>query len=416
MNKVKIVLPETIYINKMIKNQKIHSFSEEYTVYFKNIIQPYNPMWNIQVKCDYGQNLGEMWRIANFEEDINSFDFEIFVYDEYCEFLVSKKCKIVMVDRKLQHDETNLLAIGNSMTFAEEYLQQVQTKLVNVKTQGTRSVNKTMYYEGRGGWTCPQYFGMIGKKDEMSPFLFPKDVDGELYYGCMEFMEELKTENSSSYPLIGFSYEPIREGMYFLENKKLYIWKNGKGELIDENPEFEFDFDKYMKRYNLKNIDIVSILVGTNDLKPQKCEPENFVSQTEELIKGYMEYLRRFVENIHYADRDIKIIINPPLHGGEQYTFGKREGCGCGAKVYRHIIMRAAERIIEEFDNRQDENIFVCPMMATIDPEYGWNHNYVRANLYSDHHRRVQTDGIHPNHAGYCQIGDALASVVEYIR
>jgi len=176
----------------MIKNQKIHSFSEEYTVYFKNIIQPYNPMWNIQVKCDYGQNLGEMWRIANFEEDINSFDFEIFVYDEYCKFLVSKKCKIVMVDRKLQHDETNLLAIGNSMTFAEEYLQQVQTKLVNVKTQGTRSVNKTMYYEGRGGWTCPQYFGMIGKKMKCHLFCSPKMLVESFIMGAWNLWKNLK--------------------------------------------------------------------------------------------------------------------------------------------------------------------------------------------------------------------------------
>ena len=241
MNTTRIILPDTIYINKIIKNQVIFSMPEEFSIYFSNIIEPYSEDLNIQIKCKYGENLGNCWRISNFEEDTDEFDFEIFVYDNSDNLLASKKSRAVMVERKLHPDETNIITIGDSITFAGVYATHIQTKLINVKTRGSRSVNKTIFTEGRGGWVYRQYFEMKGKRDEMSPFIFPEGIDGEAYYGCMEFFEELKTENASSYPLIGFEYEPIKDGQYFLENQKLYLMKNNKKELICENPEFEFD-------------------------------------------------------------------------------------------------------------------------------------------------------------------------------
>ena len=51
-----ILLPDTIYINKLLRNQDIGIKTEEYNIYFKNIIHPFNPMWDIQVNCKYGKN------------------------------------------------------------------------------------------------------------------------------------------------------------------------------------------------------------------------------------------------------------------------------------------------------------------------------------------------------------------------
>lgn len=54
-----ILLPETIYIKKMKKNQNIVTMSEEYNIYYKNILLPYDEKWDIHINCKYGQNLGD---------------------------------------------------------------------------------------------------------------------------------------------------------------------------------------------------------------------------------------------------------------------------------------------------------------------------------------------------------------------
>lgn len=57
-----ILLPETIYIKKMKKNQNIVTMSEEYNIYYKNILLPYDEKWDIRINCKYGRNLGDCWR------------------------------------------------------------------------------------------------------------------------------------------------------------------------------------------------------------------------------------------------------------------------------------------------------------------------------------------------------------------
>ncbi len=109
--------------------QKLITMHEEYNIYYKNIIQPYNPKWDVVINCAYGKNLGNCWRLSDFAKaDIDGFDFEIVIYGEHGECLASKKCKIVMVNL-VEEPETDVLFFGDSMTQARTYVNHISETL-----------------------------------------------------------------------------------------------------------------------------------------------------------------------------------------------------------------------------------------------------------------------------------------------
>lgn len=72
--------------------------------------------------------------------------------------------------------------------------------------------------------------------------------------------------------------------------------------------------------------------------------------------------------------------------------------------------------MIAEFGSRENEGIYIVPSHMTINPVYGYKNDLRKANIHSEHLVFVNTDGIHPNPAGYKQMGDALAGVIEAVR
>ncbi len=157
----------------------------------------------------------------------------------------------------------------------------------------------------------------------------------------MEFVESVKDPKNDTYLYYGYSFDEIQVGQYYARDMKLYQ-KMAEGEdlLISENPEFKFDFSKYMERFQLKKPQIISILMGANDL--QLCPYEQ--------SKGRID------------------------------------------------------------------RIYISPTLACIDPDNGFPYAYEKLNKYTEETAKSQSNWVHPNDSGYRQMGDALASVIEYIR
>ncbi len=409
MNDILILLPDTIYIKKMKSNQNIITMSEEYNIYFKNILLPYNEKWDIQIKCKYGQNLGDCWRLSDYTESDDEFEFELIVYSEYGKKICSKKSKIIMSERS-ENIRTKLMFIGDSMTYSQKYVEHIFTSLRGIETVGMRSLNDNIMQEGRGGWSYDQYFNSWYEQFGLSPFLFPKNIMGKEYYGNKDFADIVNDKNAVTYQYYGYNFGEIKDGQYYTSCNKLYRKNGNESELIADNPEFEFDFLKYLERFDLKKPDIVSLLMGANDL--QICPYE----ESENRIAKYIDNTEKIINEIHRADKKIKIIINMPVSGAEQYCWGTQLGCTGSEKMYRFNIMHASDCILKKFDNRQKENIYVSPMNACIDPVNGFPYTYVKANKYTEEMVKKQSNWVHPSLSGYCQMGDALAGVIEYIR
>jgi len=260
-----IILPKVLPIVRDQKNQDIKNDFSEYNLYFSNMIYPYSEDYDIQIACEYGKNYGDRWCINEFPNDVTQFPLEISVYGNYGELLKTKSCTVELYEKSFNESPVSLLCIGDSMTHNGTYVTHVATKLYQVLTKGCRSFNGLIRHEGRGGWKLSDYFTRYEEQWGISPFLFPKGIDN--YYGDVAFFEQIKHLDGNTYSYTGFSYETPSEGQCYYREGKLY--QRGKKEdiLFQENPEFEFHFGKYCKRYQIGKIDIVSLFSGCNELQ-----------------------------------------------------------------------------------------------------------------------------------------------------
>ena len=407
---IMIILPKKISILRNKKNQGIVTDKEEYSIYYQNIIYPYSTEYDVQIKCEYGQNLGHCWRIDSFDNVAKVFDFSLQIYDDYGKLLACKNCKIEIFEKK-SHEDINLLCIGDSMTRSEIYIRQAVNKARNIKTVGLRNISNNVNHEGRGGWTSYAFFESaadIGKG--ISPFLFPIGYEGEKYFGCKVFWEKINSgEFSDDYNYAGITKQQIEEGMLCYDDNKLYRYVNGTYVEEQENPRFEFSFKKYLERYKIASPNIVSLLFGANEF------PESY-EYIETEAKRFIDTLKKMVSSIKEYDEKIKIIVNLPICGADQYAWGMQMGCGGGGKMYDYWIKTVSAAILKAFDCRRSENIYVCPMIAVCDPVAGFPWAYTKINVYSERTQICHTNWIHPSEIGYKQMGDALAGVLADIR
>lgn len=404
-----IVLPERIYIMRSVRNCAVIGGigGEQYNIYFKNIILPYKDEYDIKVICDYGENYGEFWRIEEFPYDINEFTLEIVVYDACGDCLDRKKTVVVMSEKK-ERPEYCVMAIGDSMTHAGIYPAHVMHKLNKINFKGTRSFDGHLYIEGRGGWLYKSYFSnKTVCWGGVSPFLFPKDIDGE-YYGDIDFENAKLDTQKPLYSYDGFGYSKLQPGQVFHEKGKLYKMQSGQKILVSENPAWEFSFKKYMKKHNIGRLDAVALFMGGNDLQIVEYE------KSAETIREFVENTEKVVRSIKEYDDTIKIIIMLPVIGAEQFAWGKRMKCICTSKQYRYNVIRAAEKLINTF--HESDEIYIASTLQNIDPVFGFDAQPYKANIYSDAYVMRHSNWVHPNRIGYMQIGDSLAAIIEYLR
>ena len=46
---------------------------EQYSIYYKNIIYPYSEEYDVQIECEFGKNLGNCWRLEEFNDIADTF-------------------------------------------------------------------------------------------------------------------------------------------------------------------------------------------------------------------------------------------------------------------------------------------------------------------------------------------------------
>ena len=152
-----IILPEKISVLRDVKNQSIYTDFEQYSIYYKNIIYPYSEEYDVQIECEFGKNLGDCWRLEEFNDIADTFLLTLKIYGYYGKLLTEKSCRIQIFEKK-EYSPVNLLCIGDSMTMAETYIAHTVNKLKNINTIGLRNISHNVNHEGRGGWTCSAYF------------------------------------------------------------------------------------------------------------------------------------------------------------------------------------------------------------------------------------------------------------------
>ena len=180
--------------------------------------------------------------------------------------------------------------------------------------------------------------------------------------------------------------------------------KNGVVNAFWNTSESRFDFPYYMSAQGYDGVDAVFINLGTNDAS-SAADIRNFVTNITTMITSIKAY-----------NSATKIII------------GITEPCSQGLFGSIFDISQKIKQldltIIEAFDNREEEGIFVCPIYLSIDPENDYTKTEVDlsyGDVYKSNGKKDYivmgtggTNQVHQSTVGYTKNAEVMYAVLAY--
>lgn len=172
------------------------------------------------------------------------------------------------------------------------------------------------------------------------------------------------------------------------------------GELVD-NPFYNaststFDFSYYMTQQGYDSVDYVCINLGTNDIS------RSHHATTDDMITAY----NQMITSIRDYNPDIKIFIGLP---------GSR---ALGDMMNKDLIdtaLSATKALIEEYDNRESDGIYLMPYYLNIDPDNDFNFSSENVSDRNPNMNiKIASDKVHPSTYGYYKIADVIYSTIKY--
>lgn len=407
-----ISLPKIIPILRCRERQDVRTDHEEYNLYFQNIIHPYRESYDVQILCEYGNNFGTFWRINSFPYHVSSFPLTVIVYDDEGSELARKSCTVELYEKDWNTDPFRVLVMaGDSYTHAQKYLEHVAMKMCGIQFDGTRSFNQVIRHEGRGGFATFDYMEKHQGPYGYSPYLFPVGVKAEDYYG--DITHETRALNDpleAPYELTGYQTQPLRDGMIYNRDNRLYYQDHGEEKLFDDDPQWEFSFSKYMRKHQLAKPDAISLKIGGNDFNLLHYDT------MEQGIARLCNNIQAMIDSVRKYDAGIPIILHTAsLYTSDPYAFGLMFGCKSSVKERRFMVAKYLEQMLERWDDPAN-GLYICPIHAVIDPINGFRREAFRTGRYYDTLEVHVAEGIHPTLGGYYQLGDALAASIQKIR
>lgn len=174
------------------------------------------------------------------------------------------------------------------------------------------------------------------------------------------------------------------------------------------------DFAHYQSAYSIDIPDYVFINLGTND-----CS--SLSGGTNTYITEFITYITQMITSIHSVSSNIVVIV------------GLCEGCSTVKDTnnaefdkwdLNQKISNLHKATISAFDNRQNENIYVCPMYMGMDltQDYGMTEvplskrdGDVNNGEGNGKTRWLISDHIHQSEVGYWKNADYMYALVKYI-
>lgn len=323
--------------------------------------------------------------------------------------------------------------VGSSTVQLAYFKYALETYVSNYTLIGMRHKPNlpNVKHEGRGGASLAAYRTVsTGSKLHYYPFWQP---DGNFrYYGATGFWVYAKAnaESESESPSangayyngcynsdilamfdnFGFLTNPTSgDIMYDSDNAVFKVYDGATWTNTTQGAyTWGFDYGKYLSMWNLATPDVVCITLGANDFR-NKDLPLDFAtwnSSMEELI-----------ESIHDVNSNIKIVLC------NQGPFANHGYTGDPVPLQNYKMWLHLKDIIENFDNREAENIFVIAQGSEISAEYGFRRRTDNDSLtkpteiYAEDERMVvlNQDSVHP-YLSLDNMGTPIAAFLQFIR
>lgn len=331
-----------------------------------------------------------------------------------------------------------ILSIGSSITGHGIIHNWLKTQCGSgVEFIGTRhaSINLSNYFEATGGWGM-MTFGKYRttKTSGFSPFWHP--TTGRCW-GVVGYWVDVMTndefsassENANYYVTNGRKTSAIAAGfdatgypqasggrlqsgdIIYDDSLGHFVQYNGSSWTQIETPtNWGFDFVKYAEMWDIDTPDVFMMLeLSTNDFRTSPNTP--IFSSWNETAESIFVALKQWNPNI-------KIVMTIPIS-----TFGGDYSLGEWVQRNNYRMYQSRLNQIENFDNRENENIYLIDDAIFFDEMYGYsllsdNDEKALPNTqYTGNERlRVQISSPHPNTQGEYLLAEGLFGIIQYLR
>jgi lysophospholipase L1-like esterase len=316
--------------------------------YFDNIVLTKTPEnYRFEVKCSIGQTRKRSWRVTPTDSDVGEHNLQITVTGANKKRLASATTTLRVVPSNAGAGKNvSLLIVGDSLTHATFYPNEVARLLSR---------------PGNPQWK------MLGTHKPKSA---ADNVAHEGYGGW-------------TWQRFASHYEPKPDGTYRKRSSPfVYLGDNGKTVL---------DIDRYFREEcGGKLPNFVVFMLGINDcFSVPPDDPKAIDARIDAVFKQADVLLSAFRKAAPQAEIGICLTTPPNSREAAFQANYKDRYRRWGWKRIQH---RLVQRQIKRFSKQEAARVFVIPTQLNLDPIDGYPEN----------------NGVHPNKAGYEQIGASI--------
>ncbi|PLY08885.1 MAG: hypothetical protein C0625_01625 [Arcobacter sp.] len=334
----------------------------------------------------------------------------------------------INVSDMTKNNTVTIANIGDSysgrMTWANNILNEAIPSQ-NLIFVGVRNANVApIKCDAQGGYNITSWF-TLDNLNIYNQFMHP--VNDYLYYGQTSFWIDANSA-SPSYnadtfddakllfnSVTGLKISPnvndvMNQGDK--DNPDYIVWNGSSWIAIDEATlgGFEFNFAKYRTAWSIPDIDILHVLLGTNDFSGST------ISTFNATYTNFKNKYEQLITSVHADLPTCKIIVGVPPSRGKQGKYGTIE-----TERGKLAMWMCAEKLHTDFANREDEHIYILDYHTQVDRVYGYDSTIEEPfaeydGSLTDDESLVKTDYIHLGQDGFDQMGLAYMAIIQELR
>jgi hypothetical protein len=423
-----ICLPAKLYMLSGVQNN----------IFVEPLIKRWRPYDDFVRFSGTSQFQRRLQRVAsiNAPEDGSTVTVSLINQDRF-DTIKSVTSKIIVGKQGVGTDSIPVSIIGDSFTngafFGDALL--VKGYVPKIQLVGLRDVAgyPGQFDEGRGGWTLASYFSVSNRRTQ--PYNGFWQPDGIYkYWGATEFWKlanAIRSNPDSGWTFdekyfagrfdtqsflfnaqTGYKLKPAVNDIMFDNTLGYYLKYNGKKwtRVAYDDFNWNFNYEKYISMWKLKAPLILAEFLGQNDFlneaTPAKIDFSKWNAQINIIVSSYLK-----------AVPDGKFVLMIPSS-----TSGILDNASSDFTIKQNACMWEVRRnIIENFDGRESEHIYIVDAAIAIDNLYGFG--FMKESAFTKPYAgysgvgniTIQTGNGHP-YPNYPTMGVSLAAFIQKYR
>jgi len=423
-----ICLPAKLYMLSEVQNN----------IFVEPLIKRWRPYDDVVRFSGTAKFQRRLQRVASIGEPEEAATVSLsLINQDYFDTIKTVTSSIVVGKKGIGVDTVTVSIIGDSFTQGAFFKDALLVKgyVPKIKMIGLRNVSgyPGQFDEGRGGWTLAKYFAVTTKRTDAYNGFFQPGGDFR-FWGSTDFWKLAnairinpkenwsfgESYNAGRYTTrsllfdekTGYKLNPEKNDIMYNNSEESYVRYDGKHWMKVNYADFVWDVDygKYLSMWKLKAPSILVEFLGLNDFRGAKKPSEiNFTEWNLQLEKLAGSYLK--------AVPNGKFVLMIPSS-----TCGILDNVAGDFTTRQNACMWEHRRnIIEKFDRREKENIFVVDAAIAIDNLNGsdFTTDPVYTKPYSEYPGMeiipVQKGNPHP-YPNYPDMGISLAGFIQKYR